>query len=42
MGEKVFHRYAVEFLPPEQIDDVDASKIPGYIPPPAAERSDAA
>jgi HD-GYP domain-containing protein (c-di-GMP phosphodiesterase class II) len=28
--EKVYLRYAKEFLEPEQIDEVDASKIPGY------------
>jgi len=27
---KVYLKYAEEFLPPEQIDDVDHSKIPGY------------
>jgi HD-GYP domain-containing protein (c-di-GMP phosphodiesterase class II) len=29
---KVYRRYAELFLDPEQIDDVDESKIPGYIP----------
>jgi HD-GYP domain-containing protein (c-di-GMP phosphodiesterase class II) len=28
--KKVYLRYAEEFLDPEQIDDVDESKIPGY------------
>ena len=28
--EKVYMRYAEEFLPAEQIDEVDVSKIPGY------------
>jgi HD-GYP domain-containing protein (c-di-GMP phosphodiesterase class II) len=42
MWEKVFQKYAVEFLPPEQIDEVDLSRIPGYVAPPAAERSDTA
>ena len=42
MWEKVFHRYAVEFLPPEQIDEVDPTQIPGYVAPPAAQTSDAA
>jgi len=30
--EKVYLRYAREFLDPEQIDDVDESRIPGYQP----------
>ncbi|APV52548.1 phosphohydrolase [Betaproteobacteria bacterium GR16-43] len=30
--EKVYLRYAREFLDPEQIDDVDETKIPGYRP----------
>ncbi|MDH5612273.1 MAG: GAF domain-containing protein [Gammaproteobacteria bacterium] len=28
--EKVYMRYAEDFLPKEQIDDIDESKIPGY------------
>jgi len=28
--EKVYQRYADEFLPKEQIDEIDESKIPGY------------
>jgi response regulator RpfG family c-di-GMP phosphodiesterase len=28
--EKVYMRYAEEFLPKEQIDEIDESKIPGY------------
>lgn len=28
--EKVYMRYAEEFLPKEQVDEVDESKIPGY------------
>jgi len=28
--EKIYLRYAEQFLEPEQIDDVDESKIPGY------------
>ncbi len=31
--DKVYLRYAREFLDPEQIDDVDESQIPGYRPP---------
>jgi HD-GYP domain-containing protein (c-di-GMP phosphodiesterase class II) len=30
--DKVYLRYAREFLDPEQIDQVDESKIPGYAP----------
>ena len=36
MWEKVYENYAKYFLAPEQIDDVDLSKIPGYVPPPSA------
>jgi HD-GYP domain-containing protein (c-di-GMP phosphodiesterase class II) len=36
MWEKVYEKYARQFLDPDQIDDVDVSKIPGYVPPPAA------
>jgi len=35
MWEKVYEKYAAEFLDPEQIDAVDLSRIPGYRPPPA-------
>jgi hypothetical protein len=28
--DKVYLRYAREFLDPEQIDDVDERRIPGY------------
>lgn len=34
MWEKVYEKYAREFLDPEQIDEVDLAKIPGYSPPP--------
>ncbi|OGA46578.1 MAG: phosphohydrolase [Betaproteobacteria bacterium RIFCSPLOWO2_12_FULL_62_13] len=34
MWEKVYETYAKEFLDPEQIDEIDLSKIPGYVPPP--------
>ena len=34
MWEKVYERYARDFMPPEQIDDVDPQTIPGYVPPP--------
>ena len=33
MWERVYEKYAKEFLIPEQIDVVDPSKIPGYRPP---------
>ena len=36
MWEKVYEKYAAEFLDPEQIDTVDVSRIPGYRPPPAS------
>jgi len=32
--EKVYERYAREFMAPEQIDEVDVTRIPGYLPPP--------
>jgi hypothetical protein len=35
MWDKVYERYAEQFLEREQIDDVDLSTIPGYVPPPA-------
>ncbi len=34
MWEKVYEKYAKEFLDPEQIDTVDVAAIPGYQPPP--------
>jgi HD-GYP domain-containing protein (c-di-GMP phosphodiesterase class II) len=34
MWEKVYEKYAREFMPPEQIDRVDPAHIPGYAPPP--------
>jgi hypothetical protein len=36
MWEKVYEQYAKQFLDPEQIDQVDLSKIPGYVSPPAS------
>jgi HD-GYP domain-containing protein (c-di-GMP phosphodiesterase class II) len=33
--EKVYENYAQQFLKPEQIDEVDVTKIPGYNPPPS-------
>ena len=36
MWEKVYENYGKYFLAPEQIDVVDLSKIPGYVPPPGA------
>jgi HD-GYP domain-containing protein (c-di-GMP phosphodiesterase class II) len=35
MWEKLYDKYAVKFLDPAQIDNVDVAKIPGYNPPPA-------
>jgi HD-GYP domain-containing protein (c-di-GMP phosphodiesterase class II) len=32
--EKVYEKYARQYLDPEQIDEVDLSRIPGYAPPP--------
>jgi HD-GYP domain-containing protein (c-di-GMP phosphodiesterase class II) len=34
MWDKVYERYARQFLDPDQIDEVEVSKIPGYVPPP--------
>lgn len=33
VSEKVYMRYANEYLDPDQIDEVDENKIPGYTPP---------
>ncbi len=35
MWDKVYEKYARQFLDPEQIDSVDLAKIPGYVAPPA-------
>ena len=35
MWEKVYQKYAEQVMDRHQIDDVDLSKIPGYVPPPA-------
>jgi HD-GYP domain-containing protein (c-di-GMP phosphodiesterase class II) len=35
MWEKVYEKYACEFMPPDQIDAVDPGSIPGYVPPPS-------
>jgi len=35
MWEKVYEKYAREFLDPDQMDEIDLSKIPGYAAPPA-------
>jgi len=35
MWERVYEKYARQFLDPDQIDDVDVTRIPGYVPPPA-------
>ena len=34
MWEKVYERYARDFMPPEQIDAIDPRQIPGYSAPP--------
>jgi hypothetical protein len=34
MWEKVYLQYAQLFMNPEDIDEVDLAKIPGYVPPP--------
>ncbi len=36
MWEKVYEKYARQFLDPDQVDEVDLTQIPGYVPPPAA------
>ena len=33
VSEKIYMRYAEEYLDPDQIDAVDENKIPGYVPP---------
>jgi HD-GYP domain-containing protein (c-di-GMP phosphodiesterase class II) len=35
MWDKVYEKYAKQFLDPEQSEAVDLSRIPGYVPPPA-------
>jgi len=35
MWAKVYDKYARQFLDPDQIDEVDLSGLPGYVPPPA-------
>ena len=35
MWERVYEAYAKLYMAPEQIDNVDLSKVPGYTPPPA-------
>ena len=34
MWEKVYEKYARDFMPAEQVDNVDTDRIPGYVPPP--------
>jgi len=36
MWEKVYDKYAKQFLDPDQIDEVDVTQIPGYVARPAA------
>jgi HD-GYP domain-containing protein (c-di-GMP phosphodiesterase class II) len=35
MWEKIYDKYARQFLDPDQIDEVDVTKIPGYVARPA-------
>ena len=35
MWERVYEAYAHQYMSPEQIDNVDLSKVPGYVAPPA-------
>ncbi len=35
MWEKVYEKYAGEFMQPDQVDTVDLGQIPGYVPPSA-------
>jgi len=35
MWEKVYLKYAQQYMDAHQIDEIDPSKIPGYVPPPA-------
>jgi HD-GYP domain-containing protein (c-di-GMP phosphodiesterase class II) len=34
MWERIYEKYARQFLDPEQIDEVDVARIPGYVPRP--------
>ena len=34
MWERVYETYAKQYMSSEQIDDVDLSKVPGYVSPP--------
>jgi HD-GYP domain-containing protein (c-di-GMP phosphodiesterase class II) len=36
MWDKIYLKYAEQYLKPEQIDEVDHGSIPGYVPPPVA------
>jgi hypothetical protein len=36
MWDKVYEKYARQFLDPDQFDAVDRTRIPGYVPQPAA------
>ena len=35
MWNRIYENYARQFLDPDQRDEVDVTKIPGYVPPPA-------
>ena len=36
MWERVYEAYAKQYMSPEQIDNVELNKVPGYVPPPEA------
>lgn len=36
MWEKVYEKYARQCLDPDQVDEVDVARVPGYVPPPVA------
>lgn len=35
MWQRVYERYARNFLPPEQLEEVNPAQVPGYVPPPS-------
>ncbi|HTE15024.1 MAG TPA: HD domain-containing phosphohydrolase [Burkholderiales bacterium] len=39
MWEKVYEAYARQYMSPDQIDAVDLSKVPGYVPPPDGDKN---
>jgi response regulator RpfG family c-di-GMP phosphodiesterase len=34
MWERVYETYARDFMPTDQVDEIDPRTIPGYVPPP--------